>query len=394
MSRELNRLRKSSMQKIETAKALQAEKGEAVSTLDRNLSQVQDEYHRVSALSRNATSVIDEIDRQFQRATKLTSTDVAFLFLATALQCMRQYLLTPATIRLGDQEAAKMVKDEKEHSSRSHRLYNPSLGEIISNPVPFDAISGSSKYNALSGYGALGHRGATIGHDPLLGLIFGTANIATSTLTTWSMESFHMSTAQVGYGNRDVFSSRASTEKVLAYTFGDKLLHRGMEGKEIVGVSVAKEINHLRSDVYSKDSLPLPVISAIDPVLAGNLAKQGLDMASVLDGMKQFTYAIAIDTLIAIIHSLFYDSSQDGSRKAYEIRTRRILIYSNMLASSSNVIISLMTSKRFMDIGGYVNTLRHIVFDLKFISDVKRDFLKNELYERIVGPEYDFMEGN
>lgn len=47
-----------------------------------------------------------------------------------------------------------------------------------------------------------------------------------------------------------------------------------------------------------------------------------------------------------------------------------------------------------MDIGGYVNTLRHIVFDLKFISDVKRDFLKNELYERIVGPEYDFMEGN
>lgn len=155
MSRELNRLRKSSMQKIETAKALQAEKEEAVSTLDRNLSQVQNEYHRVSALSRNATSVIDEIDRQFQRATKLTSTDVAFLFLATALQCMRQYLLTPATIRLGDQEAAKMVKDEKEHSSRSHRLYNPSLGEIISNPVPFDAISGSSKYNALSGYGAL-----------------------------------------------------------------------------------------------------------------------------------------------------------------------------------------------------------------------------------------------
>lgn len=208
------------------------------------------------------------------------------------------------------------------------------------------------------------------------------------------MESFHISTAQVGYGNRDVFSSRANTKKVLAYTFGDKLLHRGMEGKEIIGVSVAKEIKHLRSDVYSKDSLPLPVISAIDPVLAGNLAKQGLDMASVLDGMKQFTYAIAIDTLIAIIHSLFYDASQDGTRKVYEIRTRRILIYSNMLASSSNVIISLMTSKRFMDIGGYVNTLRHIVFDLKFISDVKRDFLKNELYERIVGPEYDFMEGN
>ena len=393
MSRELTRLRKSSMQKVETAQALQAKKESITSDLDDHLSQIQSEYRRVTLLSQNAVSVIDEIDRQFQRATKLTSTDISFLFLATALQCARQYLLTPATIRLGDQEAAQKVKDSKEHSNRSHRLYNPSLEEIITNPVPFDAISGSSRYNALSGYGALGHRGATIGHDPLLGLIFGTANIATSTLTTWSMESFHIATAQVGYGNRDIFSFRANTEKVLAYTFGDKLLRQGMDGKIIVGTSVAKEIKHLQSDMYSKDSLPLPIISAVDPVLAGNLAKQGLDMASVLDTAKQFSYAVAIDTLIALIHGLFYDASQDGSRIAYDIRTRPILIYSNLLASTSNVIISLMTSKRFLDIGGYINTLRHIVFDLKFIAEVKLDFLKNELYDRIVGSEYDFMEG-
>ena len=52
------------------------------------------------------------------------------------------------------------------------------LDEIITNPVPFDANVGAN--GALSGGGKMGHRVTAIGHDPLLGLIFGTANIATN----------------------------------------------------------------------------------------------------------------------------------------------------------------------------------------------------------------------
>ena len=394
MSRELKKMRAQSLQALQNLEDAKAIKAENTTALVQYLGEVGQEYHRVALLSHEPMPLIEEIDRQFKRAVKLSSLDTAFLFVATALQCARQYLLTPATIRKSDQEAAREVKEKKEHSDRRHRLYNPSLQEIITNPVPFDAISGSTRYQALSGYGKLGHRGATIGHDPLLGLIFGTANIATSTLTTWKMESYHIATGFVGNGKRDIFSSRASTEKVLSSTFYEKLLQQGMEGKVIVGTSVAKEITHLRSDVYSKDSLPLPVIWSINPVLAGDLAKHGLDMACLLDTGKQFAYAMAIDTLVALIHSLFYDESVDFSRRAYEIRTRKILVYSNLLASTSNVIISLMTSRRFADWGGYINTLWHIATDVKVIGEIKRDFLKNELYDRIVGAEYDFMEGN
>ena len=41
-----------------------------------------------------------------------------------------------------------------------------------------------------------------------------------------------------------------------------------------------------------------------------------------------------------------------------------------------------------------LNTLHHIAFDAKFIHETKKDFLKNELYDRIVGTEYDFMKGD
>lgn len=386
----------------EESQALCADASSKLATSGKHLEQIAGEYHRVTELSYDAPGLIENLDRDFEKRTRLTGTDIGFLFVAVALQCMRQYILTLAPVRLGDKEAAKKVKPAKEHSDRSHRLYNPSLEEIQRNPVPFDANRGSKNFSsmidskkmtALKGFGALGHRGATPGHDPILGLVVGTANIATSTLTTWRAESFHIATKQ----KYDTLSKRAKTSLVFSHSI-DKLLNQGMDGKIIIGVSVAKEIQHLRSDLYSKDSLPLPVVSVIDPKLAGELAKRGLDMANVVNVGKQFTYAAAIDTLIAIIHGLFY-RPDDGAWAMHEVRTRRILLYSNLIASASNVVVSAVTAycggnaARIIDWGGYLNTLRHIAFDLKFIREVKRDFLKNELYKLITGEQYDFMEG-
>jgi len=192
---------------------------------------------------------------------------------------------------------------------------------------------------------------------------------------------------------------RASTSRILE-EFSGKLLNQGSTGREIAWESLHKEIIHLQSDVYSKKSLPLPMISVVSPNLAGELAKRGLDMANALNAGKQLAYAVLIDSLIALIHSMFYAEDTSTSRRAYEVRTRRILLYSNLLATSSNVIVSAVSQyfggngQQFVDWGGYLNTLRHIVFDTKFIYEVKRDFLKNELYDLIVGDDYDFMKGD
>lgn len=210
------------LQKIkEEAQSLCSEISSDFQTAQNNVRQIGDEYHRVTSYSRNSMTMIDEIDAKFEKATKLTKTDTAFLFTATALQCLRQYFLTPLTERKGHQEAADEVKEKKEHSDRTHRLYNPSLEEIISNPVPFDATMGSKRYGALSGFNGPDHRYATPGHDPVLGLLFGTANIATSTLTNWRIESFHIYTGTIGLakGNHDIFTQRAQTPLVFSNLF-------------------------------------------------------------------------------------------------------------------------------------------------------------------------------
>lgn len=393
---------KHKLQKIkEESQGLCTEISSDLHTSKAHLGQIGDEYHRVTELSHAPMVIIDDIDRKFEKTVNLHGSDMAFLFLAAGLQCFRQYFITmvPAE-RPGHDAEAERVKGHSTTKSvpRIHRYYEPSLIEIQTNTVPFDLHAGGKASGILSGW--QDHRYATPGHDPVLGYLFGTCNVATSTLTNWRWESVHVRFGLIGKAApQSILKEKAKTSLVLSYS-KDKLLNRGAEGRLIIWESLRKEYQHLRSDVRSKDSLPLPGLSAIDPSLGEELAKRGLDMAMVLDVGKQLSWSIFFDAIIAMIHSFLYDEAEGISRSVYEVRTRKILVYSNLMASASNMIAAAvaqsfgMDGMRIVDWGGYLNTLRHIAFDTKFIHEVKKDFLKNQLYDRIVGTEYDFMKGD
>lgn len=339
--------------------------------LDKQHEMVKSEMNHSIEVLHNTRTILDDLDTQFCRKTGLTELDTKFLFLAVGLQIARQYLLTYFADRLDDQTAANQsFKLAEEHSNRKHKYYQPSFTEIYYSPVPFDANIGAD--GALSGGGKLGHRVTAIGHDPVLGLIVGTANIATSTLTTFSFESFHIYTNE---NNRDYFKSHARTDLVFKYTI-DKLLNQGLPGKKIIGLSLLKEIIHLQSDVNSTNSLPFPIVSVIDPKYASELASYGLDMANTLTIGKQATYAHLINSLIAMIHRMFYDCDNEMEKKLFEVRTRKILSYSNLIASSSNLAVVAITGNfQLLDVGGIAVAIHRLISDKKFIQQVKEEFI-------------------
>lgn len=349
------------------------------------------ESMRVAEVAGNAEAIISDLDHQFESCTGLNPLDVSILFLATALQIIRQYFLTKFPERVDDQISAKNTKGHiEEHSDRSHRYYNPSLEEVLTNPVPFDANIGAN--GALKGGGIMGHRVTALGHDPIIGLVVGTSNIATSTLTNKDLRSFHIYT----YNKRDCFGNNANTAKVFLKT-ADKLLNQGLDGKKIVGASLLKEIVHLNSDLHTKRSLPLPIISAINPQMVATLAEYGLDMSNIVTVGKQAAYAAIINTVIAMVHSLFYDESQYINRKIYEVKTRKILSYSNIIASTSNLLfvggnmaMGNENALKYLDIGGLMVTIYRIATDGKFIRRLKQEFIEQEFYAQIRGTEYDF----
>lgn len=371
-----------------TLEELQKKHRELENRTDKNMIaaiSVAEESRRVAEVAANTSTILGELDREFESITKLDAKDVGFLFLAIALQVARQYLVTKFPERLDDQTAAKKTKGHfEEHSDRMHRYYNPSLEEICSNPVPFDANIGAN--GALKGGGVLGHRVKALGHDPIVGLVVGTCNIATSTLTTNTLESFHIHT---NINGRDAFRNRANTALVFEKSV-DKLIDQGARGKAIIGASLIKEIIHLRSDVHTKNSLPLPVISMIDGELASRLAEYGLDMSNVITVTKQATCSVLINTLIAMIHGLL--APEEMNSRLYEVKTRRILSYSNAIATYSNVLYVATNAAlgnegalNDLDVGGLLVTCYRVATDAKFISDVKKEFIEREFFSMING---------
>ena len=345
-----------------------------------------EESKRVANVAANTRTILDDLDEEFEKCTGLNKLDVKFLFLATALQIVRQYVVTQFPERIDDQTAAKNTKGHiKEHSNRVHRYYHPSLEEIRFNPVPFDANVGAN--GALAGGGKLGHRATAIGHDPLLGLVFGTANIATSTLTNNRLQSYHITTLN----NRDAFGNKAQTPLVLSKTV-DRIRHE-QDGLEVLAESLRKELIHLQSDIYTHHSLPLPGVSLINARMASDLAKRGLDMANVMSVGKQATYSILINTLTSMIHGLFYDESID--RKLYDVRTRKILSYSNLIASTSNLIFvganaayGNESAFKYLDVGGLIVTAYRVATDAQFIRRAKEEFIEKEYFDMIRGTEF------
>lgn len=347
------------------------------------------ESQRVAVITGNSERIFNEIEKEFESQTGLNNIDRTFLFMAIAMQCARQYLLSQFRERVDHQTAAKETKGNKEHSKRSYFWYNPSLEDIINNPVPFDAIFGSPNFNLKIG-GGFNHRAKTLGHDPVLGWVFGTANIATGTMTTWDFKSYHIRTGlKANNVAVDKITNNAHTDKVFHYT-AEKLLKEGVEGKVKVATALLKEAVHLKSDIGSFASLPFPVVSTISPQFARELADYGLDMANTIDIAKQSTYSILINCFIAMAHKCFYNEEMGISKTNYEVKTRKILSYSNLIATTSNVISTAISAylgdvnaSKKLDVGGIFVTIYRLINDNMFIHQVKEEFIFEKFKELI-----------
>lgn len=354
------------------------------------LNQIADEQHRVTELSGQASRIIDQIDMSFKVKTKLSNMDITLLFLATAIQCARQYILSNEKFRLEDKGS---LKSNQRGDKLMKDIYHSSIGQIapktwekiLFEGVPYDAVNFSSPETKelLGNIGLSGstHRYRTLGHDPVFGWIFGTINIITDSLTRYDTQTFAVQNKLI---------SGIYPGNVIGMT--DDAINLVQQDQRILIAAVARQAIHFGSDYFTKQGLPIPGIAAVDNSLAKRMIDNHIDAWSVTRGA---TLSALINQLVAVIHRLFYQENKDGSPSLYEVRTRKILSYSNALATGSNVIVSAITQDvTKLDVGGMLVTLSRLVSDYHFIHEVKKDFLKNELYDRIVGSDYDFMKGD
>ncbi|WP_455193938.1 hypothetical protein [Eubacterium ramulus] len=376
-----------------------------------------DEDPFLSALSSGEYRKLDdEINGEFERKTSIRNKlDLKFLAIAIALEVAKGLLFPIIANKAGYGESFdpderldhndKSIKDATKKAQDDYRDKNVEKHgkgkwiEILYRTVPYDITSGTGSMENVNLHGGA-HRLYTLGHDPILGWIFGTVNILTDVITISPGAVVAKSTPDKKIGNVLKFAGIQSyrvtrTPKMQVTPERVPMLEMFREGYQMtredpmnLPVAIFVEGQHLKSDVNTKMGLPVPMLEVFNPDFASKLYSNNYDALCFARDMKiiglSATVSIIFDIIIGLIHGLYYDPQKDGSRDLYEVRTRKILLIANTIGTSSNLIFTYFSKNvKNMDIGGLLVTLSHLFCDTRFFLNVKKEFVEKRMYEKI-----------
>lgn len=132
------------------------------------------------------------------------------------------------------------------------------LANSKASKVPYDAQDNRNTTIHVEGLSAYYHRLLQLGHDPLLGLVFGVADILTGRMTTIDKTGKIVSQVMENYADRkesDIFSA------------------------------LAKQILHFKSDITTSMGLPVPLMSLFNLLQFGSIGEEEQTIAEIVQGM-------------------------------------------------------------------------------------------------------------
>lgn len=342
----------------------------------------------------NAYNNLDKINKEFSSKTSIINkTDLIFLAVATALQTAKVLLMPTIGKELGYGE--KFDKRERlDHNDKSikqaHRQANDKFRDkniekhgkgkwinIVYQTPPYDVTRGSPSigFNMEGGY----HRMHTLGHDPVMGWIFGTANILTDTISLRDMRTF-----KVTRNPMMITPNRVPTPKMF-------MKCKQMVHDDFLNLPAAlfAQYRHLKSDEFTKYGLPVPMINTFTPEFAGDLYKSQYDALCLARDAKivgvSFTVSALIDMIIGLVHGLYYNSSKNPNRKLYDVRTRKILLISSSIASASSIVYASITKNpKNLDLGALLLTATKLFTDIRFFARIKQEYIESELNRQLL----------
>ena len=321
------------------------------------------EMNRLEKLIVDTPKILNDIDKEFERMTKLTKTDVKILFLAIGLQLARQFVLSDNNFRLTSIQGDKLMEN-------TLKLTPPKWQDVLLQSVPYDAIRLGDHIKDSIGISGTTHRFRTLGHDPVLGWIFGTANIMTNSLTKNDFETFQVKDMIII--RHYPLGTTGMLEKAVKYGIDDPLLFAS---------SVARQAIHFGSDYFTNQGLPIPVISTVNDSLAKKMMTRfHIDMFGIT---RNIVASVAIDKLIMLIHQLYYDEKTED-KDLYIVRAKKIISIANGATAVGNIAYVAATKAfRKLDLAGIVKAIYVLIKNDNFIRKVKEDYI-NEKYRDIV----------
>lgn len=403
-----------------------------------NMQALADESRRVAEVAHNSRQLLDDLDLEFESQTGLKGNDVKFLFAAVALQVARIVILNELT---KTENAGSTNRNEtKLHEFQEKLLGKFNSGEVVKERpyyasmehiitkmgVPYDATAGLTEKSLatlmkkerewdfdlsemipdekLSLFKGANHRFATLGHDPIFGLLFGTGNIMTNTITCVKTP---LAVGGIGIPvlttNHVVFTSDYKDPRIATYgstvTMLQQTYERTKDQPSAFVASLIKQIIHIGTDLYTPCGIQIPGANLILSNIQVEKLTSYISAGDIIKVGASAKLAELINLLISTLHTLMYDSSMSISRDLYNVKTRKIIMYSNVIATGSNVLWvggNMLAGNegaiKQLDIGGLIVTIKRLLSDTEYIRQIKEEFVFGGFNKMIHGEELNLEE--
>ena len=374
-----------------------------------------EEASRIAEIAENADKIIAKLDDDFSRITGLNKTDYEFLLVAIVLQVLRQVIINKVAAYIDGIDTNRTLQDHNAHDIKADersakdafKNENADAGKpiegkyknwfhVLYDSVPYD-VTKHTKTALGIGLDGNTHRRRTFGHDPWLGWIFGTANILTDTISLSDFRAFkvYRQDPVTGANGMGILPGGIGFWNPFVGAYQSTL-----EDKKRLAAAVAAQGIHIVSDRYTKKMLPIPCSTILPESLCGalydhqwtefNLACKIKSALPVAKFVSESAFAILINMIIGLVHGLLYNPQDCPSRELYEVKTRKILMYSNLVATSSNAIQAGVrayfgdpTAMKSLDLGGLVVTLYRVMIDSSFIRQARDLYVFGNVEEMI-----------
>ena len=344
----------------------------ATDTTLSNMEIIANESYRVANVAHNSKEILDSLDKDFEQQTGLKGMDIAFLFVATALQLTRIVVINQLTKI--EKAGQGNIKEEALHKLQEkilgklydgsfvdERPFYASMGHIVTKPgVPYDATNtfdlktierlldkgelpawdfDFKNYlvkEKLGLFKGANHRFATLGHDPILGLLFGTITCTKKSPVLGPLDIPAITTNHVIY-RLDFKDPRigvyAPTTIMLSETY-----NRIKSQPEAFVASLIKQIIHIGTDLYTPTGIQFPGANLILSNTNVEKITKYISTGDVIKIGASAGLAALINLIISTVHALLYNPEKTLNQDLYNVRTRKIIMYSNTIATSSNLI--------------------------------------------------------
>lgn len=339
---------------------------------------------------------LERIDREFKERTRLQDADAAFVVAATMLQVARVLVINSLTEV--ERAGAGNAKEDALHSfqdrvfsgfddgaAESGRLFASKSHILSSRGVPYDA----TRYEAenLKIFKGANHRFATLGHDPVLGLVFGTSNIMTNSITcvkdanVFGIGARIPATYSVSYdafGKNPLIGAPTGTVEMLVAAG-----RRVVSEPDAAAAALIKQLIHIGTDLYTPCGIQIPFANLVLDKARTEALTRYVSTGDILKVGMQAGMTVLINWLIAALHGcslIFNDDGSDYCTEMYQARTKKIILISDTIATSSSVVqASITKNPKCLDLGGAAVLVYRLFSDARFVAKLKEEYVQSEL---------------